>query len=434
MQSAALDGRVVDIHRARLAPGPWQPRRVFDAESLDELATSIRARGILSPLRVVPDPDSKKKRYLIVAGERRWRAAALAGLAQLPCFVMSAETGTGALQELAILDNLHRANLRPGEEARAVSQLQELNISVQDMALRLGKSQGWVRQRLAIARLPESALEQLDDGVLTREEALGLARFADDTELIEACLEPNGRRLAQRLAGHVPETVGERVQAIRRVFELRRQRDEWAEKMRADGHRVLDETPHDGDRKYAKLLQGSEASRAHQHAGLSCVVWAWEHGQQVRYCDKPRVLRDAQADIAKLDAAEQARHAQRQSTLAREAHRDATLRAWLATSRGVEMRDLSLLARERIATLSLTDERLLAMLGGWLGATGERTAALDLAEQELSSASETRLVQLWFLLEAAHTMASSVVPHWLAPWLARLGFVDSTSQSDGARL
>src|ERR1051326_8126519 len=85
-RSSALDGRVVEIQRVRLAPGPWQPRRVFDAESLDELATSIRARGILSPLRVVPDPESKQKRFLIVAGERRWRAAELAGLSELPCF------------------------------------------------------------------------------------------------------------------------------------------------------------------------------------------------------------------------------------------------------------------------------------------------------------------------------------------------------------
>jgi len=195
------------------------------------LATSIRARGILSPLRVVPDPE--RGRYLIVAGERRWRAAALAGLAEVPCVVMSADIGSGALQELAILDNLHRANLRPGEEARAVAQLQQLGLILREMALRLGKSLGWVSQRLAIARLPEFALELLDDGSLTRQEALGLATFADEPDLIEACLEPDGRRLGQRLGGHVPETVGERVQAIRRVLELRRQRDDWAAGMRA---------------------------------------------------------------------------------------------------------------------------------------------------------------------------------------------------------
>jgi len=430
VQPAALDGHVVGIHRASLTPGPWQPRRVFDPESLDELATSIRARGILSPLRVVPDPEHG--RYLIVAGERRWRAAALAGLAEVPCVVMSAAIGSGALQELAILDNLHRANLRPGEEARAVQQLQQLGLILREMALRLGKSQGWVSQRLAIARLPESALEQLDDGSLTRQEALGLATFADEPDLIDACLEPDGRRLRQRLGGHVPETVGERVQAIRRVLELRRQRDDWAAGMRAGGHSVLDETPSEGDRRYAKLLQGSEASRAHQQSGLSCVVWAWDRAQPVRYCDRPRVLRTALKDISAFDPAEQARHAEHQRTLAKEALRDATLRAWLATSRGVEMRELTILARERITTLSLIDDRLLGMLGGWLGASGDRTKAAAVAEQELSGASETRLVQLWFLLEAAHTMASAVVPPWLVPWLARLGFVDPQGPSDGA--
>jgi ParB family chromosome partitioning protein len=184
MVRAARDARVVEIDRGRLAPGPWQPRRIFDADSLAELAISIRARGILSPLRVVPDVGHK--RYLIVAGERRWRAAALAGLAEVPCLVMTADARSGAFHEFAILDNLHRANLRPGEEARAVTQLQHLGLTLHEVADRLGKSQGWVSQRLAIARLPESALGQLDDGSLTREEALQLARFADQTDLSEA--------------------------------------------------------------------------------------------------------------------------------------------------------------------------------------------------------------------------------------------------------
>lgn len=422
MHLATLEAGVVAIPRAQLAPGPWQPRRIFDRESLNELATSIRARGILSPLRVIPDQN--RDRYLIVAGERRWRAARIAGLLELPCIVMNANAEAGDLHELAILDNLHRSNLKPGEEARAIADLQRLGLRLRDISRRLGKSQTWVTQRLAMARLPELALGQLDDGSITREEALGLARFADDPELVEACLEADGRRLVKRLGGHVPETVGERVQAIRRVLEMTQQRDAWMAKMRAEGHRVLDEPPSENDRRFSRLLSGSELSRAHQEARLSCEVWAWDRGQPTRYCNNAKAISTAMKQVAKLDAIEQKRIADQQSLLAREAARDATLRSWLATERGLDRRDLVLLARERIETLSAIDDRLLAMLGIWLGASGDRSEAIDIARKALVSASETRLIQLWFLLEAAHTMAAAVVPSWLVPCLGRLGFVD----------
>jgi hypothetical protein len=205
------------------------------------------------------------------------------------------------------------------------------------------------------------------------------------------------------------------------VLELARERDAWASRMQADGHRVLNEPPGQGDRRYARLLPGSEASRAHQEAGLGCVAWAWDRGRASRYCDQPRTLRAVVGEGRTLDSGERARQLERQRTLDREAARDVTLRAWLATTRGVETRDLCLLARDRIATLSQTDERPLALLGTWLGALGGRSESIAAAEREVADASDTRLLQLWFALEAAHAMASSVVPPWLEAWFARLG-------------
>src|SRR5438067_5354271 len=175
--------QVVRIPRGQLRPGPWQPRRIFEQQSLAELAASLSARGVLSPLRVIASPDGHG--YLIVAGERRWRASELAGITHLPCLVVRSNSKDGTLQELAILDNLHRANLRPGEEARAIAKLEQFGFSQADIAVRLGKSQGWVSQRLSMARLPEAALEQLDDGLITREEALALAKLADHPDLIQ---------------------------------------------------------------------------------------------------------------------------------------------------------------------------------------------------------------------------------------------------------
>ena len=183
-----------------------------------ELALSIKVQGVLTPLRVVRSPAGLG--YLIVAGERRWRAASLAGINELPCLLLNADVENNTLCELAILDNLHRANLRPGEEARAVAELDRLGMTQREIAQRLSKSVAWVSQRLMLAKLPEATLKQLDNGIITREEALGLSKLLEYPELIEACLEPDGRLLKARLGGHVPEEVSERVQAVMRVLEF----------------------------------------------------------------------------------------------------------------------------------------------------------------------------------------------------------------------
>jgi ParB/RepB/Spo0J family partition protein len=417
-----MDQVVQQIPVAELRPGPWQPRRVFDAESLQELAESIAAQGVLTPLRVVPAWNGDG--YLIVAGERRWRAARMASISSVPCLVLDGGTGEEELRELAILDNLHRANLRPGEEARAVAQLERVGLTPRQMAQRLGKSAAWVSQRLAIALLPDVVLEQLDNGAITREEALALTRLLGHPDLVEACLEPSGAQLRARLGGHVPDGLGERVQAARRVLELERQRDAWIARMRADGHRVLDEPPREGDRRYVRLLPGSETSRAHQDARLACTVWAWEHGRAMRYCDNPALLREVMGTVRGMHTPEQALAEEERRLREREEARDAIIRAWLATSRSIELWELALLARERIRTLTFDNDRLLVQLGDWLGAEGDRIRRIEAARNELATASERRLLQLWFLLELANALSSTVVPWWLAPWLERLGFVD----------
>lgn len=418
----STNGRIRYIALTELRPGPWQPRRVFDEESLAELALSIKAKGVLTPLRVVRAP--KEAGYLIVAGERRWRAAGLAGIAELPCLVIEEEAGESAPLEVAIVDNLQRVNLRPGEEARAIAELDRLGMTQREISHRLGKSPAWVSQRLAIARLPDAALQQLDSGAITREEALALSRLLDYPDLVEACLEPDGKQLKARLGGHVPEAVGERVQAVMRVLEMERQRENWATKMRAEGHRLLDEVPRENDGRYVRLLQGSELARAHQAARLSCEAWAWEHGRPVRYCTNPAALRQAMAKARQTDPVEQARQEEHRRALEREAARDAIVGAWLATSRGLQAWELAMLARERIRALTLSDDRHLARLGGWLGVTGDRAARVAAAKRELAGASERRLLQLWFAIELAEAVSYSVIPDWLTPWLQRLGFVD----------
>jgi hypothetical protein len=275
-----------------------------------------------------------------------------------------------------------------------------------------------------MAKLPAAALARLDDGTLTREEAVSLCKLLDHPDLLEECLEPNGKRLKARLGAHVPEGTGERAQAVMRALEMDRQRESWAAKMLGEGHRLLENVPKDGDRRYIRLLQGSEVARAHQEGRLSCEAWAWEHGRPVRYCTNPSALQEATAKTPQRGLGEQARQEERRRILEREAARDAVIGAWLATSRSLETGDLGMLARERLRAMVQADERLLARLGGWLGATGDRSARAEVAQRELDNAGERRLIQLWFVVEAAHAMSYSVIPTWLAPWLETLGFAD----------
>jgi len=405
-----------------LRPGPWQPRRQFDPAALADLAESLKIQGVLTPLRVVPSDEENA--YLIIAGERRWRASELAGISELPCLILDGETTEEALRGLAILDNLHRANLRPGEEARAIADLEQLGMSVREIARGLGKSEIWVNQRLGIARLPDPVIEGLDWGTITIEEARALTKLIGFPQLLAACLEPDGKLLKDYLGLHVPESLGERVQAARRYLESERQREAWVAKLCASGQRVLDEKPREGDRRYVRLLQGSDLSRFHQEAGLSCEVWSWENGRPVRYCDNPALLHRVADRPRQVGRGESRERAEVAEAIERESARDALIGAWLATSRNLDTWELSLLARERIQTLTASDDRLLTRLGGWLGAEGDRVARASVAKQELDGAGERRLLQLWFLIEVAHSVSFSVIPTWLEPWLDRLGFVD----------
>ena len=423
---SSRNGHVQQIPITELRPGPWQPRRVFDAAALEELAQSMKIQGVLSPLRVVRGAAGLG--YFIVAGERRWRAAAQVGIREVPCFIVDPRAGESDFRELAILDNLHRANLRPAEESRAIRELAHLGLRQRVIAERLGKSPAWVSQRLAMAKLPEIAHERLDEGTISREEALALTKLLHYPELVEACLEPTGGLLRAHVAGHVPEGVGERAQAALRALEIERLREHWVRKMRAEGHVVLDEVPRDTDRRYARLMQGSEPARAHQKAGLSCEAWVWENGGPTRLCTRPAELSGALASHH-TDPIDLARQVERQRVLQREAARDNILKAWLATSRRLESSDLLLLARQRIRTLTSGDEGLLALLGAWLGATGDRATLQEAAENEIDRAGERRLVQLWFAIECAKTMSQAIVPAWAAPWLKRLGLVEGGGHS-----
>ena len=155
-------GGVAHVPVLAITPNPLQPRTVVDPEALTELAASIREHGLIQPLIVTQQgPD----RYQLIAGERRWQAARMAGLAQVPVIVKEA-TPQQAL-EIALVENIQRADLNPLEEAVAFRQLvDEFDLTQEQVAERVGKSRVSVTNTLRLLRLPAAVKQALLDGTI----------------------------------------------------------------------------------------------------------------------------------------------------------------------------------------------------------------------------------------------------------------------------
>src|SRR6185295_17303052 len=131
--------RLRDIDIDRILPNANQPRKSFDDHSLSELADSIRAHGVIQPVIVHSLADGL---FQLIAGERRWRAAQLAGLTRLPAIVRDAEADS--FLEIALIENLQRENLNPIEEALAYEQLMALGLTQEEVSRRVGKSRATI--------------------------------------------------------------------------------------------------------------------------------------------------------------------------------------------------------------------------------------------------------------------------------------------------
>jgi len=176
---AALDprDRVQRVPLAQLRPCPFQPRKDFPAEALQELADSILAQGIIQPLVVRPRPDG----FEIIAGERRWRAAQQAGLKDVPVIVRDADDR--AVLELALIENLQRENLNPLEEAQGYSELiEKFQLRQEDVAMKVGKSRAVVTNSLRLLRLPPDVQTFLREGRLSVGQAKVILGLSDPTE------------------------------------------------------------------------------------------------------------------------------------------------------------------------------------------------------------------------------------------------------------
>ena len=145
-----------------IVPGPMQPRTHFDDASLESLADSIRTHGIVQPLLV----RHRENGYELIAGERRWRAAKLAGLSRVPIIVK--EVPDESLLEIALIENIQRENLNPIEEAQAYKKLIEnVGLTQEALASRVGRDRSYITNYLRLLRLPEDLQQLVKDGRLS---------------------------------------------------------------------------------------------------------------------------------------------------------------------------------------------------------------------------------------------------------------------------
>lgn len=157
--------RIILVSLEKIKANPNQPRKTFDEESLEELAESIKQKGVIQPVLAEIDPDEAGQ-YIIIAGERRFRASKLAGIEKLPLIVKSFSEEDK--MEIALIENIQRENLKPMEEAKAYRHIMEsYNLNQQDLAERVGKNRSTVANSLRLLKLPEDMQDSLDLGKLT---------------------------------------------------------------------------------------------------------------------------------------------------------------------------------------------------------------------------------------------------------------------------
>jgi ParB family chromosome partitioning protein len=179
-----------------LSPNPHQPRKEFGAESLAELADSIRVHGIIQPLVVTPAADQPGF-YWIIAGERRWRAAKLAELETVP--VLLREASAQALTELALVENIQRDDLNPLEEAQAYQALlQDFGLTQAEVAERVGKSRSAVANAVRLLSLPDAVQRAVVEGRISAGHARALLALPDYATMLAALEEIERKQLSVR--------------------------------------------------------------------------------------------------------------------------------------------------------------------------------------------------------------------------------------------
>ncbi len=204
-KTAAREGAYRELPLATVVPNPGQPRREFDETSLKELAESFKTQGVLQPVLV----KKKGNEFILIAGERRYRAAVMAGLEKIPALVVEEKDDTQMLQ-MALVENIQREDLNPLEEAEAFRRLiEEAGLTQNQLAGQVGRSRAAVANTLRLLTLPEKIKEFIRLGKLTEGHARAVLSLDNDLARV---------RLAERIVAEnlSVRTVEESVKKVKR--------------------------------------------------------------------------------------------------------------------------------------------------------------------------------------------------------------------------
>ena len=175
---SATNEEIVEISLEELRPNPYQPRKVFDEEALQDLADSIKEHGVFQPIII----KKSIKGYEIIAGERRYRASKIAGLTKIPAIIRNFTDEQ--MMEIALLENLQRENLNAIEEAIAYKKMiQNLGITQEELAKKVGKSRSHVTNIIGLLRLPQEVQQLVADSKITMGHARALSKLESEEEM-----------------------------------------------------------------------------------------------------------------------------------------------------------------------------------------------------------------------------------------------------------
>ena len=180
----AAEGELILVDINDIAPNPDQPRKKFDEDRLQELAASIKAQGVIQPLVLTPTTGG----YEIIAGERRWRAARLAGIREVPCIIRKLTEEEKTL--LTIIENMQREDLDPIEEAEGLNRIAEAyGLTHEQIAKSVSKSRADITNSMRLLKLPEAVRNMVSDGLISKGHARALLAVEDEGRQLEIAEE-----------------------------------------------------------------------------------------------------------------------------------------------------------------------------------------------------------------------------------------------------
>lgn len=173
----------------QIKPGPWQARKKFDASDLEDLSNSIKSKGILSPILVTQSIDNNESSYGLIAGERRWRAAQIAKIHEVPCIVIN-DVDANSASVMSLIENIQRKDLNPIEEAQGLNELiSQYNYTQESAGKIVGKSRVYITNSLRLLKLPEKILNFIKDNKLSAGHARLLIGREDSLEIAQKIIK-----------------------------------------------------------------------------------------------------------------------------------------------------------------------------------------------------------------------------------------------------